>query len=256
MCVNIYPVWGGSSVEGPGISCMILIPTTITENTDPLNLISLAWATSTAAAHPTQASYCLNTLKHLLTFKSIIYLAELRKLYLKSRELYEANRQNQVWMRCKTKIDVEIKRVLAERSLNKLLCEETVLSPKLHLFPPHRLSPPSQQTCERCLTMIRIGSQRMIHLSAESCLLLNLGFGVLACMLVHKTLLLAICEKVLKNQVEKVEKLYQISSKLPSSSGHPCALYFRTSLNITSMSAPSRILKPQTRNISTALPQD
>ena len=42
MCVNIYPVWGGSSVEGAGISCMILIPTTITENTDPLNLISLA----------------------------------------------------------------------------------------------------------------------------------------------------------------------------------------------------------------------
>ena len=161
---------------------MILIPTTITENTDPLNLISLAWATRAAAAHPTQASYCLNTLKHLLTFKSIIYLAELRKLYLKSRELYEANRQNQVWMRCKTKIDVEIKRVLAERSLNKLLCEETVLSPKLHLFPPHRLSPPSQQTCERCLTMIRIRSQRMIHLSAESCLLLNLGFWVLVCL--------------------------------------------------------------------------
>ena len=52
----------------------------------------------------------------------------------------------------------------------------------------------------------------MIHLSAESCLLLNLGFGVLVCMLVHTTLLLAICEKVLKNQVEKVEKLYQISS--------------------------------------------
>ena len=37
--------------------------------------------------------------------------------------------------------------------------------------------------------------------------------GVLgACMLVHKTSLLAICEKVLKNQVEKVEKLYEISS--------------------------------------------
>ena len=209
MCVNIYPVWGGSSVEGPGISCMILIPTTITENTDPLNLISLAWATRAAAAHPTQASYCLNTLKHLLTFKSIIYLAELRKLYLKSRELYEANRQNQVWMRCKTKIDVEIKRVLAERSLNKLLCEETVLSPKLHLFPPHRLSPPSQQTCERCLTMFR-ESENDTSLCRK---LSSPELGVWgACMLVHKTLLLAICEKVLKNQVEKVEKLYQISS--------------------------------------------
>ena len=82
----------------------------------------------------------------------------MRKVYLKSRELYEANRQNQVWMRCKTKIDAEIKRVLAERSLNKLLCEETVLSPKLHLFPPHRLSPPSQQTCERCFIMFRMQS--------------------------------------------------------------------------------------------------
>ena len=168
----------------------------------------------------------------------------MRKVYLKSRELYEANRQNQVWMRCKTKIDAEIKRVLAERSLNKLLCEETVLSPKLHLFPPHRLSPPSQQTCERCFTMFRMQGTIPIPLKLE-CLYTKPYSD-------YK--LLALCIEEICRQASQLS-LMDTLQMIQNLNVRVLSL-FQTSPNIANMSAPSRILKPQTRNISTALPPD